>query len=148
MKSPLFSDPYLKPVVEQVLEALHVVSGETFEFVSSTSMGSSELIVERYGIRENGLPIVSVEINTTLIDAEVADLELICSWNKKYNPQMVKLIDRLHVPMLSLLMGVGLGLSPRVEQMPFMLIVHLGQERKRTAMPFQPAEAACDLLAA
>lgn len=148
MKSPLFSDPYLKPVVEQVLEALRVVSGETFEFVSSTSMGSSELITERYGVRENGSPIVAIEINTLVDAAEVADLELICSWNKQYNPQMVKLIDRLHVSMLALLMGVGLGLSPRVEQIPFMLMVHLGQERKRAAMPFQPAEAACDLLAA
>ena len=171
-KSPLLSDPYLVGMVmpalavvrrmaDRMADVMLVEEGqhdpEVVQSIETSGLGVMEpglspveLVTERYSMRVGGKPVVALEVKTLLVDGATYDVDLVCSWHPQVEVEMSALLKRMQVNLLALLMGLGMNLRPRVEQLPSMLLVHLGQPQKGKAKanamrpPFGPAEAACD----
>jgi hypothetical protein len=130
-----------EPRVEALVEVVDM--GVTLPGLSPV-----EIIRERYSVHVNSKPVVAMEVKSMMVDTKLHDLEVTCSWHPQVEVEMAALLKRLHVPMLAMLFAVGTGLSPQVEQLPGLLMVHLGQRKAKgkaaVMAPFMPAEAASE----
>jgi hypothetical protein len=156
--------PYLDRMVARMQDADMVASGgvkrkHEVEFLAAgeanvvTVPGFRQvsMVTERYSVRVNDKPVVAVEVKTMTVGDDVYDMEVLVSWHPLVEVEMSAMLMKMQVETLALLFGLGLGLSPKVQQMPGMLVVHLGQRKPQSAavapanhsMGVHAAEAAC-----
>jgi len=156
--------PYLDRMVARMQDADMVASGgvkrkHKVEFMASGNshvlavpgFHQVSMVTERYSVRVNDKPVVAVEVKTMTVGADVYDMEVVVGWHPLVEVEMSAMLMKMQVEVLAMMFGLGLNLSPKVKQLPGMLVVHLGQRKPQSAavapanhsMGVHAAEAAC-----
>lgn len=103
-----------------------------------------ESVVENICVTVSGTIVLSAEITTTFVCDRICDIEVIASWNLLLQDKYVEILDQLKLLSLAQALGKHYNLDARLESLPGLLILHVGEKRQGFQDRPMPAEAVCD----